>query len=456
MTAPNGAILFNNSTGSDTTASGLGAANVYGSGASTTGSSAVVTGIDTTGVSSGDLLWVQSSSGRQYSIIFNVDSSTQVTCDDVFANTESGRTWAIGGKRATLDNTDSRRLFTSDIPFGATVEIEYTGTHYTFGSNTITVLRAVGAGEFDEFVTYKGTGSQRPRIQGVTGNAESIRAIGNRFLNLEFENRASTGQTFLGSGFHIYVDSCKFIDSGTATNGTGGFLYIPSSYNSIVTNSEFIGISGNFSNCAVKQYATGGWYGTWNIINCTFRNFINGVQAEKGSGFTVSDCLFYDSQNGVNFYSTTARGGHCVTGCVFHNLSGDGVKFDSGHSIKASSVNNSVFSNTTGNAISASSVWGQSDSAYFNHNAFYNINGSNYSNLTAGANDIALTADPFVDAANGDFNLNADAGGGDLLRANNFAINTGTSIYPFRQYVSDDFDSGAGGGGATVHPLRSN
>lgn len=33
MTAPNGAILFNNSTGSDTTASGLGSANVYGSGA---------------------------------------------------------------------------------------------------------------------------------------------------------------------------------------------------------------------------------------------------------------------------------------------------------------------------------------------------------------------------------------------------------------------------------------
>ena len=33
MTAPNGPILFNNSTGSDTTASGLGAANVYGTGA---------------------------------------------------------------------------------------------------------------------------------------------------------------------------------------------------------------------------------------------------------------------------------------------------------------------------------------------------------------------------------------------------------------------------------------
>ena len=126
MTAPNGAIVFNNSTGvgSDTTASGLGASNVYGSGASTTGSSTVVTGIDTTGVSSGDLLWVQSSSGRQFSIIATVDSSTQVTCDDVFANTESGRTWAIGGKRATFDNSDSRRLFNDDSAAGFIIETE--------------------------------------------------------------------------------------------------------------------------------------------------------------------------------------------------------------------------------------------------------------------------------------------------------------------------------------------
>ena len=92
MTAPNGAIKFNNLTGSDTQSSGLGpAVAVNGTGASTTGASAEVTRISTTGVSAGDLLWVQSSSGRQFSIIFTVDSNTQVTCDDVFANTESSR-----------------------------------------------------------------------------------------------------------------------------------------------------------------------------------------------------------------------------------------------------------------------------------------------------------------------------------------------------------------------------
>lgn len=79
MTTPNGPIVFNNTDGSDTAASGLGpAVALTGNGASTAGSSSVATGISTTGVSSGDLLFVQSSSGRKFSVIASVDSSTQV------------------------------------------------------------------------------------------------------------------------------------------------------------------------------------------------------------------------------------------------------------------------------------------------------------------------------------------------------------------------------------------
>ena len=100
MTTPNGAIVFNATYGSDTQASGLGPATaLYGSGATTDGT-AVVTGITTTGVTAGDLLWVQTSSGRQFSIIASVDSGAQVTCDDTLSAGLS-QTWAIGGKRAT-------------------------------------------------------------------------------------------------------------------------------------------------------------------------------------------------------------------------------------------------------------------------------------------------------------------------------------------------------------------
>ncbi len=83
MTTANGNVLFNSDTGSDTQSSGLGpSTSVYGGGASITSGSAIVTGIDTTGVTSGDLLWVLSSTGRQFSIVASVDSSTQVTCEN--------------------------------------------------------------------------------------------------------------------------------------------------------------------------------------------------------------------------------------------------------------------------------------------------------------------------------------------------------------------------------------
>ena len=48
---------------------------------------------------------------------------------------------------------------------------------------------------------------------------------------------------------------------------------------------------------------------------------------------------------------------------------------------------------------------------------------SNYRNDDGGTyDDITLTADPFIDAANGDFNLNATAGGGAVLRSTKYTV----------------------------------
>lgn len=62
MTAPNGPILFNSSTGSDSTSSGLGPSSaVIGSSAELDGTSTVdvsYDGMDLSGISAGDLLFV--------------------------------------------------------------------------------------------------------------------------------------------------------------------------------------------------------------------------------------------------------------------------------------------------------------------------------------------------------------------------------------------------------------
>ena len=78
MTAPNGPILFNSSTGSDSNASGLGPASaVVGSSAELDGTATVdvsYDGMDLSGISAGDLLFCETSSGRKFSIIASVDT----------------------------------------------------------------------------------------------------------------------------------------------------------------------------------------------------------------------------------------------------------------------------------------------------------------------------------------------------------------------------------------------
>jgi len=68
--------------------------------------------------------------------------------------------------------------------------------------------------------------------------------------------------------------------------------------------------------------------------------------------------------------------------------------------------------------------------------------------------DIVLTADPYVDAANDDLTLNNTAGGGALLRAAGFPINM---PYDWANMTEKETYEGAGGGGVLVpqglHPI---
>ena len=421
MTAPNGSILFNNSTGSDTTASGLGAANVYGTGASTTGASAVVTGISTTGVSAGDLLWVQSSSGRQFSIIASVDSSTQVTCDDTFDNTESGRTWAIGGKRAGSDLSNDA-IF-KEAPDGATIEIEYTGTDYT---NTGTLSPSLGSDTSP--VTIKGTGLQAPRIVGPTSNSNCVRLLSGAYIweNLQFiQNKQGGG----GVDCFIIFDNvtrnrfykCTF---RSEQSNAGGSLFVDG------RNSNHIGIfdrcifdGNNLATTGFRRSGGASTYAAQTLINCTFKD-VSGTAIFIGDTRTtvVRNCIIHDCSEGVGIQADSFYMQN-INDCIFYNLSGNGITLNNSQNVLCSNFTGNIFHSITGNAFSAAADYSSGQGlSVIENNAFYSITGSNYSNLNAGSNDITLTADPFVSAANGNFNLNDFPGGGNLLRAKYYEL----------------------------------
>ena len=433
MTAPNGAILFNSTTGngSDITASGLGAANVYGSGASTTGSSAVVTGIDTTGVSSGDLLWVQSSSGRQFSIIFTVDSSTQVTCDDVFANTESGRTWAIGGKRASISGSvASLDDWTADFKDDWTIQFE-SGYTETFTSR----LRARTGGFFR--IQSDPNAAIKPKL---TTSSDFIFGAGSGFLvkGIEFL-KSSSGGTLCGhgSGGAIVFSECKFGDSSNLPSLAFG-VYA----NSIFDKCEF-NASGEGIYSQVSDLVSSG---------CVFNGGSKGMEfAYPSTGYFITNCIFDGCTVGI--YSGTSGGTQyypkLIEGNIFKCVDA-GIQIPANNSYRQRGMlckSNIFLGSNYGIEFAASTIPTTSLYSLYDSNAFYNIGTSNYLNDDGNTfNDINLTADPFVDAANGNFQIDSNPGGGALLRANNYALNTDTSLYPFRQYVSDPF----GGGGNVI------
>lgn len=406
MTAPNGSIKFNNLTGSDTASSGLGpAVAVTGSGASITSASNVVTGINTTGVSSGDLLWVQSSSGRQFSIITTVDSSTQVTCDDNFDVTETGRTWAIGGKRSTLDNADSRRVFGADVKGGFILELEHTGTAYDLTSQ-VDVSASAGVE-----IQIKGSGSSRPVIRQTVSSPHfhgnnSTNALVFSFEYLQFTNSSATPNVVFSPqwnrGFGTNSIDCIF---GDATDQL-------SSVSSDLTYGTHV-----FRKCEIKNttsYGVNCGDGYPHLYGCFIHDCgSHGVRSFWGQP-NLFGCLLY-SNAGYGLYGTN-RGVNVANDCVFYNNTSGGIETDTNI---PKSINNNIFVSNGGYGVVLANM--SQFYKFSDNNAFYNNTSGEVSGGTL-SNSITLTADPFVDAANGDFNINNAAGGGAVLRSTKYTL----------------------------------
>lgn len=442
MTTPNGAIVFNATSGSDTAASGLGPATALtGSGATTDGT-AVVTGISTTGASAGDLLWVQSASGRQFSIIASVDSSTQVTCDDTFA-AGLGQTWAIGGKRATWDNSDSRNLFVSDAKAGFIIETE------TNQSLTSSITYSTEGRNDTGFIHVRGASAVSHPVIDLNVTSGHFQGASNvsmnwSFTNLQFTNSAaSTTSSCIAISFRdggrYLITNCIFGDQ-TNTLYAGISVYSGGSAQFLVVDCEF-------------KYLARGAYGTSSPTKSRDATYINCTSHHNGNfGFntvaldSLINCIAHDN-TGPGFlleqHASNVEGCSMVN-CVAYNNTGDGLEIEANHG--AASVTNCIFVNNGGYGIEKLTT--SSDITltynYFNNNAFYNnTSGEVSSNITAGPDGhITLTADPFTDAAAADFSINSDAGGGSTLRSTAITLGS-TETRPFRW-----LDTSTGGGAA--------
>ena len=443
MTTPNGPVLFNSSSGSDYDSSGLGPASaVTGYGAELDGTATIdvsMDGADLTTMSAGDLLFCYTSSGRQFSIIASVDTINEtITTDDAWP-TESGVAWAVGGKRATLENSKQllRDSFTDGKPelHLETDQTTSTGFYATTSAPMSATIRS-------------SDGTQRT----ITQTASYYLFLGGSytFENLKLVCSNATPAVSLlywsnGTGYAgVVAFNCHFAGGAQTINAGGG------SYG-LRLRMQYCEVSG-FTSYNGAIYAQG--FGSYNKAQvsaafCYFHDNTRDV-GNTSSGNTCfvvfNNCIF----DGTNSSGGTAigigRANYTETnGCIFYNYSGNGWYYSIGtpHDIK-----NCLFVNC-GNAFNSASLVTRGSAAA---SYFYN-NTNNYTQYTTNYfNDVELTADPFTDAAAGDFSLNSDAGGGATLRAASQTLGA-TTGYPFN-WLTDG--SGGGGGGSTVHPLYAN
>ena len=404
-------VKFNASTGSDTLSSGAGPDDpINGSGASLNATTTVDLSADSPDLSSiatdgTAVLWVQTTTGRQFSKITGVDNSLKtVTVSDTYGVTESGKIWAIGGKRATWDSSDSRKLFSSDgaglvitteTDQSLTSELDISVECTIAGAGGIkTVDQSADAANFGEttetdihIANLKFTNSNG----SSTSNSRGYRRDGNLFArNCIFGD--STNQLYHGlehksSRTSFYLDNCVI----QYCIGTG---YQPSHGISVA----------HFTNCV---FHSNGQYGAYCFSDSIF--FYN--------------CIFANNASSGLYYPNSNNNRALLHGCIFYKNGGAGIQ---GQFDGPLNLIDCVFYENTSYGVNAT-VAPEQPYVYGN----YQDSATTHNNFSIGSDVTTLTADIFVNEAADIFNLNTNAGGGAELIDHNFDYGT-TKTRPFR------------------------
>ena len=381
-------ITFNNATGTDTAASGSASPASVLSGTSASYSGSVFTldgspdlsGVATDGTA---VIWVQTSTGRQFFTINAVDDGADtVTVDDAPAGTTTGLTWGLGGKRKTVDNTQSRTLWT-DAKYGWTAELED-----------------------DQTITSALTWSAPLLLQS---NNDNIRTLDQ-----------STGNTSICAGTStVFLRNLKLTSSGTkGTNSAGVYQARFVAENCILgdaTNTLYNAVynsSGTMINCEVAHCTNYGIKLTssaCNLIGCSIHNNASIGVYLNSSKVTLFCCDIYD--NGSYGFRCRASDTLSINSCNIHSNDADGIACNvvgaAGSTI--SIVNSNVTDNTGYGVLFQSGqdvlFRGLIANNNFGTGATANSSGRSSDDTILDIVGRNIAVDPqFTDAANGDFN----------------------------------------------------
>lgn len=355
---------------------------------------------------------------RTNSTTITVDRSTGLTAG-------TGATLKIGGALLTIATAESQMVagntcwvkngtysISSGISFDAGNNLPNSSPVYMLGYNS-------SRGD-------NPTGTDRPLISTssaivMVSLQEGPRVFGNFRLN--GNDSATVGIDMNRRGNRVY--NCK-VEQCT-TNG-------------IKNGNDIAGVVG----CEVtdlKAGATSAFEGNLQGIGC-YAHDSPGVGFNGGIHFF---CIA-DTMGGDGFNQGALSPSTGMFGCVAYGNTGDGVEV-TGTYEGFNCILNCIFVNNGGYGVKFGYQERTATFLGVDKNAFYNNTSGQVNNGLNGPGDVTLTADPFVDAANGNFALNSTAGGGAACRAAGFpgAFPGGTTTGYLDIGAVQHQDAGGGG-----------
>jgi hypothetical protein len=395
MTALSGPIVFNNSSGDDSLASGCGPSpaitiSMMISSGSTSTSSAMWTGT----ISAGDIVYFNTTTGRKFNVVASANNNVgfqSITFDETWGDNINGNAYC-GGKRSTLDNSDSRRLLSTDVEAEQwNVEIEYTGTDYALTSK----LNLTGR------KTITGTGSSRPSISIASFSGTAIEVVNGytntaithdyHFKFLDFSASADRVYGVTAPPFSMTAGTAFCFDDCSFNNGSGDFE---------VTFETVVALSFRtctFTGSLASVYKSGG-DGNLSALGCNVTGGTNGFLMLNGGTANIIGCTF----DSISTTAVSQRGG-CVVNNIFYDC-GNGVV--TGHGNTSRGTNSVVYGNIFDSCITG--ISGYSSIGVTGNNFNGNTANTNLTDSDTGTDPINLSYSLMTDPANDDFTLDAD------------------------------------------------
>lgn len=428
-------VKYNSSTGSNTNPSDCVASSVGTSvTASGTGNGTTITfsaAVDLSGAADddSDFIWCATNGAQKH--LFQITAfspskgaCTSITVGESISSDFSGAAWHINGTRQSLE-ADVQRCDVEDMARGFTFE---------FDGDFVVSNRWMRIGNGIDYVASQV--DDPPMILRASPNATSRPTI---------DVQLNRGLIYVGADYQVRVSGLKL----TCSTGGGANSLINIRNGSFVMDDCVVTAPGGTA--ASLTDFTGGISVAFH--NCYFKGGSTYVFDDDAANYvTISNCVF----DCADTYGTTAAVRLNATNCnilldtLILESAGVGVLLDATHNTGRQtmwvcknvtavdcagdgfqlsgtpnatsnpcwSVNivNCLSANNGGYGFNLDDTHLHSEQGYQDYNCAFNNTSGGFNGYEAGANDITITADPFTDAANDDYTLNADPNGGALLQ----------------------------------------